>query len=183
MFGLEQVSLDYMFAEKMQGSHSMVIFSIEVSNLILEKLNQIQRRELHEEVLDSPFPETFTRIVSFINNLPIHIAPHLCQIRDQRHKLVLKYPKVFKGYLFGFLLRFAFSYIFFNPLEKCQLDAFSEILDEVEEEVEAGLVNFLEVDLQIIDIRFPQLHLHKLHLMQPFASQIAESMENRASFC
>ena len=155
----------------------MIIFSIEVSNFVLEKFYQIQRRELHQEVLHSPFPKTLTSIVSFVNNLPIYIASHFRQISYQRHKFVFKYFEILESYLLSFLLRFAFPDIFLHPFEKCLFDTFSKILDKVEEEVKACLIYLFKVNLQIVYICLSELRFHKLHFMQPFASQITQPMQ------
>lgn len=71
--------------------------------------------------------------------------------------------------------------ILLHPLDECILYGLGKVLHKIQQKVEPRLVNFLQVNAQIIDCGFLQLHLHKVNLIDAFASQIAKAMQNRTS--
>lgn len=78
----------------MKRSHELIVGVIEVSNLALEVLYQLQRWELHEEVLNAPFSVLFADLILAICHLSVDIAAQLQQKVYHTHELVLVLQKL-----------------------------------------------------------------------------------------
>lgn len=54
----------------------------------------------------------------------------------------------------------------------------SEALEEIQQKIEAIMINLLQIGLQLTYIAFFQLLLHKFYLIQPFACQFTQTVKD-----